>query len=59
MSKYNNQVNLILAILQILVAAMWAFAAYKHSSWLIGFIALLFVALSTSTLEIYTLRKNE
>ena len=59
MSKVDNRLNLILAILQMLVAILWAFAAYKHSSWLIGFIALLFVALSTSTLEIYTLRKNE
>lgn len=59
MSKYNNQLNLILAILQMLVAILWTFAALKHNSYLIGFIALLFAAQSISTLEIYTLRKNE
>lgn len=55
----NNRINLILAILQMLVAALWAFAALKHSNWFMGFVSVLFVALSTSTLEIYILRKNE
>lgn len=58
MSKVNNRLNLILAILQMLVAILWAFAAFKHSNWYVGFISGLFVAISISTLEIWALREK-
>lgn len=54
----RSTIDLMLGILQLLAASLWCIAAIKHNDWLIGFVAVVFVALGITTLENYTLRKK-
>lgn len=54
----RSTIDLMLGLLQLIVASLWCIAAIKHNDWLMGFVAAVFVALGVTTLEIYTLRKK-
>ena len=49
-------VNLLLAGLQVIVAGLWFASAAKYSSWLHGFVGILFIGLALGSLEIWALR---
>lgn len=55
-SNFLSGINLLLAGLQVITAAVWFVAAALHNNWLYGFVGVLFIAQALGSLEIWALR---
>lgn len=55
-SNFLSGINLLLAGLQVITAAVWFVAAALHNNWLFGLVGVLLIALALGSLEICALR---
>ena len=55
-SNFLSDINLLLAVLQVITAVAWFVAAAIHNNWLPGFVGVLFIAQALASLEIWALR---